>query len=552
MNHRDKIVGQLNQMAEESQENELSQEEIKKLHNFYKVQLDKDGRLKAINIDRVKLLHLLSDNGFYRYDLAVDRFMFIMVTNKKVKQISTTYITDWFFEYLKELPVYSWTTERKDGSGESVEVEIKIKSEHLQNKFLMSMGSYFSETILSRLTPKSKILFNEDLKNEKYVYYKNGFVTISKDGCHFNTDYSKLKHHVWENQILNREYNTYREKDYQQSEFYQFCYNISGQKADRFKSLQTIIGYLLHGYNMYEMRATILTDAQIGIEGEANGRTGKGIFATGLGKMLNNEENEEAKIYCQINGKNFDFTEKHRYQDADINTKLIHLEDVKAYFPFDNLFNDITENVVVDGKNEKPYKIKPKLLISTNKTIKIVGGSAEDRAIQYEFAEYYSSKFSPKDEFKKWFFTDWNTQEWQLFDAFMCKSMVEFFKNDSEVITPPVINLDRRTLIEHTSMEFLNFMDFYQFTDEDYKKETPKGFYIVSDNQEKKEYQKKELYNEFVESYPDLLKRKRFTQAKFTTWLRAYADASPLLKPINPDLDERRSSGKDYVIFRRI
>ena len=139
-----------------------------------------------------------------------------------------------------------------------------------------------------------------------------------------------------------------------------------------------------------------------------------------------------------------------------------------------------------------------------------------------------------------------------MFDVFMCKSMEEFFKNNSEVITPPTINLDRRTLIEHTSMEFLNFMDYYQFTDEYHLKDTPKGFYLVPEGQEMKEYLKKELYNEFVESYPDLLKLKRFSQAKFTTWLRAYADASPILKPINPDIDERRSSGKDYVVFRKI
>jgi len=552
MSHRDKLVGQLNQMVEETTKDELSREEIKKLHNFYKVQLDKDAKFKSLTIDRVKLLLLLKDNGFYRYDLTVDKYCFIRIRNKKVKLISITYITDWFFEYLKQLPNNVITKNKKDENGDEYQVEIKITAEQLQNKFLMSMGSYFSEAILSRLTPRGKIQFSIDKKEQKLVYYLNGYVIIDKNGCHFHSDYSDLKDHVWENQILNRNYNPHQEINYRQAEFYQFCFNVSGQDMERFKSLQTIIGYVLHGYNQYKMKATILTDAQIGIEGEANGRTGKGIFATGLGKMMNNDSNEEAQVYCQINGKNFDFEEKHKYSNADINTKLIHLEDVKAYFPFDNLFNDITDNVSVNVKFEKPFTIKPKLLISTNKTIKISGASAEDRAIQFEFAEHYSQNHSPEDEFGKWLFTDWDKKEWELFDAFMCQSMVEFFKNDVQVIEPPKINLHRRALIEHTAMEFINFMDYYQFTDEDYTKESPKGFYIVADGQEKKEYAKKDLYNEFIESYPDLLKRKRFGQAKFTTWLRAYADASDFLQPINPELDERRSSGKDYIVFKKI
>ncbi len=524
----------------------------KNKHNFYDVKLDKDGRLKSINIDRVKLLELLMDNGFYRYDLTVDRFCFVRVKDKKVQQISLTYITDWFFNYLDELPAYSWTLSKYNADGELDELEVTISNADLKNKFLMSMGSYFSETILSRLTPEQEIKFTGDTRKEKNVFYKNGFVRINKAGCHFNPDYSKLSHHVWENQILARNYNPARSREYQKAEFYQFCYNISGKRADRFKSLQTIIGYVLHSYNNYKMQATILTDAQIGTDGEANGRTGKGVFANGLGLMLNNSENKEAKVYCQVNGKGFDFNDKHKYSKADINTKLIHLEDVKAYFVFDNLFNDITENVTVDIKNEKPFNINPKILISTNKTIKINGASAEDRAIQFEFAEHYTQNYSPVDEFKKWFFTDWTNEEWELFDAFMCQSISEFFANNVEVIDPPKINLTRRSLIEHTSQEFINFMDYYKFTDKDHHEgTTPISYYLIPAGKESHEYVKKELYNEFIESYPDMTKRKRFSQAKFTTWLRAYTAASDVLQSINPELDERRSSNKDYIVFRR-
>ena len=528
---------------------ENQEKEIKQKHSFYQPKLDKDGLLQNITIDRVKLLELLMENGFYRYDLAVESFCFIQIIDKKVKQVSTTYIMDWWFDYLKELPDYSWTITK--GKDEENEIQVKVSKDYIQNKFLMSIGSYFSENLLSRLNPENEIRFSEDTKTEKYLYYNNGFVKIDKQGCHFSSDYSMLKHHVWENQILNRNYNPLQAENYLQSEFAKFCYNISNKNDERFLALQTIIGYTLHHFNKYKMKATILTDAQIGVEGEANGRTGKGIFATGLGYMLNNDRNKEAKVYCQINGKGFDFNDKHNYSKADMNTKLIHLEDVKAYFYFDNLFNDITENITVDIKNEKPFNITPKLLISSNKTIKIEGASAKDRAIQFEFAEHYSQNYSPEDEFGHWFFTEWDKNQWELFDVFMAKSIWQFFRNDTVPIEPKAINLNRRSLIEHTSQEFINYMDYYGFNDEDHIKGTPIGSYLVPEGEYFKEYLKKDLYHDFLENYPDMSKHRKFSQAKFTTWLRAYAKASDFLKDIDTNEDERRSNNKDYIIFRK-
>lgn len=543
MSYKADLLSKLDSVVEEAEQ------EIKNKHSFYSPQLDKDGIVKSINIDRVKLLAMLMENGFYRYDMSVDSFCFVQILDKKVKQVSPTYIMDWWFAYLKELPDYTWITSKRDSEGDYIEVT--IKKDYIQNKFLMAIGSYFSDSILSRLTPEEKILFNEDTKSEKYVYYKNGFVTITKHGYSFSSDYSLLKHHVWENQILSRNYNQDKKDRYSESEFYTFCYNVANKNTNRLVSLQTIIGYTLHSFNKYKMKATILTDAQIGLEGEANGRTGKGIFANGLAAMLNNQDNQHSKVYCQINGKGFDFNDKHRYAKADINTKLIHLEDVKAYFLFDNLFNDITENITVDIKNEKPFNIYTKILISTNKTIKIKGDSAKDRAIQFEFSEHYSQSYSPEDEFGHWLFTDWSNEEWELFDSYMIYSIYQFFKNDSQVIEPEAINLNRRALIEHTSQEFINYMDYYGFTDEDHSKGTPIAFYLIPEKDSKMEYLKKELYNDFIENYPDMLKQKRFSQAKFTSWLRAYADASDFLQPINPDKDERRSSNKDYITLNR-
>ena len=523
--------------------------ELEKPHCFYKPLLDKDGFLKDITIDRLKLLELLKENGFYRYDLGLNSYCFVQTINKKVKQVSITYITDWWFSYLDNLPAFAYPSSKRNEEGDIIETI--VANSFIQNKFLKSINSYFSENMMYRLIPEKPIKFNTDTKTQKYIYYKNGYVLITKQGYDFITDYSSLAHHVWENQILNRNFNPDQYANFNACEFYKFCYNISGQNSQRMYALQTIIGYTLHHYREYKLKATILTDAQLSLDGEANGRTGKGIFVNGLGFMLNNKDNEDARIYCQINGKGFDFNEKHRYQKADINTKLIHLEDVKAYFLIDNMFNDITEGVEVDKKNEKPFIIHPKFVISTNKTIKINGGSAKDRVIQFEFAEYYSKEYSPENEFGHWLFTEWRNEQWELFDCFMVNCIYKFFKNNLKVVEPEPINLLRRSLIDHTSQEFVNYMDYYKFKDYDHSKGTLRGTYIVPFGELEKEYVKRDLYNDFTNAYPHFLKRKGFSQSKFTVWLRAYAENSNLLCSIDASRDERRSNGLDLLVFRR-
>ncbi|MDC6465068.1 hypothetical protein PQZ39_01410, partial [bacterium] len=75
---KEELLNQLDPLVEEK-EAELAHQ-----HSFYKPTLDKDGMLKDIIIDRVNLLDLLKENGFYRYDLGMDSYCFILVQDKKV------------------------------------------------------------------------------------------------------------------------------------------------------------------------------------------------------------------------------------------------------------------------------------------------------------------------------------------------------------------------------------------------------------------------------------------------------------------------------------
>lgn len=528
------------------------QREIALKHAFYNAHNTTKG--VEIQIDRLNILEILTENGFHRYDIDITNssYMFIQVKKRVVSQVSITQIRDFWFNYLEQLKPYRYPTGKIDEeSGENI--TISITPEMLINKFLGSIGNYLSDQILDRLQQPEDLEFNQDTKTEKFMYYSNGFVTINRTGVHFNPNYNELKKYIWHDQILSRQFNPeITTKQALNGVFGRFCFNICGQNPTRLTALKTLIGYSLHNFRDYKLKAVVLTDSFIGHDGEANGRTGKGVFAMALGYMLNNEENQSSKVYTNVNGKNWDIRDKHRYADANATTSLIHLEDIKAYFNIENLFNDITEGVIVDKKNEKPFRIQPKFIISTNKTLKIEGGSSKDRVLMFEFSDHYSKENSPEDEFKHWLFREWKNEranEWQLFDFFCCEAIQQFFINDSKPMEPEVINLGRRSLLEHTSQEFVNFMDYLHFN-ETTPQGTPKGTFIVPPPETVKEYDKKELYNKFLESYEDFKNDKRFNQAKFTKWLKKYAEEVDFLQPIT-EFDQRRSCGKDYITFKR-
>ena len=67
--------------------------------------------------------------------------------------------------------------------------------------------------------------------------------------------------------------------------------------------------------------------------------------------MLNRDS--WAKTYVEMNGKNFDFTDKFRYQECGLDTKLVHINDARKNFDFELLFNDISEGIKAEKKGQK-------------------------------------------------------------------------------------------------------------------------------------------------------------------------------------------------------
>jgi hypothetical protein len=510
---------------------EVSEEEANQESNphniqFWKVKRDQDTKaVKDVIINHLQLLQVFRLMGFLRLDID-DAHLLVKIENSKViKQVSITLVIDAFFDFLDKKPFW---------------IEDRFSRNDLKEKFLKSMQTYFKEDKFNRLKPFREIKFNQDTRTEKYFYFKNGFVKITKDGHTFN-DYSKLENFIWESEILKRNYTVPVKAapgTINVAKFDDFIIKIcqaSGADTDkRYLSMQLIIGYLLHSYTDCKLTAILLTDSKISEDGEANGRTGKTLFTKSLGYMLSsNPEDLKIKTFVDVNGKDFDPKEKHKYQNVGYETKIVCLNDIKRFFDVDCVYNDVTEGVTVERKNLTPFKVKAKMILTTNKTVKIEGDSSKDRFLEFEFSDFFSKSRTPEMVYKQWFFRDWDLQEWALYHHFMFECCQLYFKHGSKLQEPEQINLNIRKLKENTSPEFIDFMEDQAIEFDHW-------------------YDKKKLFTDFITRYEDFGKQsKKFDQAKFTNWMKLYTKYNPDFTEFKKATDEKRSNTEISICFRK-
>lgn len=479
-------------------EKKLEENKIKELHDFYSVK-HKNGTLEDIQIDKVKLVEKFIELGFIRYDTNDEQFVMIEIETNTIRRVSEKHITDKFIDFVQNMPPYN--KEMRTAEGDTFYIEIKPAL--IKKKLYNGLENYFSKKLYERARIDKDITIQTDGIDSKYFYFKNGFVKITKAGYEFS-DYSKLDNFVWKTSILQHNFEYSEEK----GNFEKFFENITGKDKERKRSLMSICGYNLHGYFNYKTFLTLLTDSQLSESGEPNGRTGKTLLCKGLGKMLNASDDQCG--YIEIDGKTFKPDDEKKYQTADIDTTLIHVNDIFSWFKIENLFTDITEGITIRKMYEKPFRILSKLMMSSNKSVMLEGSSARDRVVVFELSNHYSDVFSPEMEFKQWFFRDWDEKEYNRFFSFMIRCCKMFF--EFGIIRPAEINYSEKILIEHTAPEFPAW-----FT---HKMRVIKDEQILSNVEVVRT--KRTLYFEFIEEYVDYKHKKGFSQAKFTKWIRKY------------------------------
>tara|TARA_R110002020_G_scaffold324685_1_gene540325 strand:- start:192 stop:2519 length:2328 start_codon:yes stop_codon:yes gene_type:complete len=362
----------------------------------------------------------------------------------------------------------------------------------------------------------SKIDIQRDTRDKGFIYYKNTAVKITQDETEL-IPYSSLNGLVWENQVIDRNFQPAPESE---GEFKTFLWKISGEDKQRYFSFKSAIGYLLHGYqNEGKPKVIIFNDEMI--SDVPNGGSGKGL----IHKAINH-----IKKLSTINGKGFDPSGQFAYQTVGTDTQVLLFDDIDKNFKFENLFSIITEGLIIEKKGKDAIKIpfneSPKISITTNYTVKGEGSSHLRRVFELEMAAYFNDERTPEDEFGHLLFSDWSEDEWQRFDNFMIRCVQYYLKNG--LVKYKMVNLELRKLINDTNNEFIDFMNNQDWT-------TSKRWY------------KNELKDAFVDEYEEFRFAKWFTTNTFNKWITKYCD-------YNKDLvfEKKQSNGQRYITIQKV
>jgi hypothetical protein len=427
----------------------------------------------------VSLLHyefkeFLEDNGYYKYAPDGTRsYIFVKVTNNLIDDTSEEEIKDFILNYALE------------------NAEINIYN------FFAEKTKYFREEFLNILSPVD-VYFVSDTKDSAYLYYRNCAVRVTKNSID-TVDYIDLGGYVWKRQVIQRDFKLH---DVDSCDFKIFVNNVCGGDAGRVASLESTIGYLLHGFkNLGYCPAVILNDEVITENPE--GGTGKGIFVNAIGKMKN---------LVVLDGKSFSFEKSFTYQLVSSDTQILTFDDVRKAFDFERLFSIVTEGITIEKKNKDaikiPFESSPKVIITTNYAIRGKGNSFERRKWELEFASHYSKDFTPENEFGKLLFADWDENEWLLFDNYMISNLQSYL--GTGFVKSGSVNLKTRKFMAETDYSF------YEWVSDPLNDAIRYNQRLYGND----------LWNAFIADYPDFSKggKRHMSQTRFYDWLNTFAN----------------------------
>ena len=537
--------------AEEAKRQAELEAEIDYKHRFYDVSSDRSGNLK-IEIDVVGVLDILHDLGYCRYDNPDGTIEYVRIQDCKIMRVlSTAKIIDDFEDYVVSLP------DRKvhrilhyDREGDPIWSDDIITGDKLRRKLFKNIGYYFSA--LQRLRPDIPITTMHDTPNNKYLFFNNGFVRIGLKDYKFYP-YSALSdlsaetgeengQYVWEHDIINRDFNI----NTTEGDFAKFCkyicgiteHNNSKESIDRFLSLRSILGYLLHDNYECNLKTILFIDVNKNNPQKPMGGTGKGILGKALRAIINRDINVDKK-YIAVGGKGFDPKFDRRYSEGDITTKLIHIEDIANNFDFNNFFNDVTDGALFRkaGENESHHMCKT--MLSSNVPIDTSSTSNKRRLVIFELDNYFTATRTPQDVFGKRFFeSKWTVVDWSQFDNFMVNCCCCYMWNKDEVeadgktirgiIEPPLINYKQQLLQSKLTKEFIDWFEEQ-----------------ISEavlNMRTTEFIKTDLFDAFVKKYPEYYSREKYARA-FSRWCRFY------LETMEIPSGEKRSTKDLFILY---
>ncbi len=441
---------------------------------------------KAVKINQSKLISSLNNLGYANLKINPTNYMLIKCNDNKISKTSEQEIIYELNQVLKE-----------------------NATEKVQEVFIRGIGNYISSKKLNFLNTLD-FYKEKDTKDNSFFFFKNQYCLIDKKEISA-LKYENLTFKIWDDKIINKDFNF--PNDSEIGDFEMFCKNITCNDINRFLAFKTMIGYLLHrNKEIGEPKAVILYDADMGINNQAHGGTGKTIIIKALELM---------RELVYVSGKDMKPSSFFKNQRINVTTEIIAYDDLKENINFEEFYTLITSGIEVEQKGKQsffiPFEDSPKLILSSNYIIKGDGGNSDlRRRYEFEIANFYSKDSTPEMEFGKRFFSnDWDIMEWNKFYFFMMDCVREYLKNGLVEVNP--INLNQNKIFSKTNKEFIEFAD--------------KNF-VTNKWINKRELEK--LFRQNYVSYSDL------SPHRFSKWIDDYSISKNLRYTKN-------STGSDYL-----
>jgi len=459
---------------------------------------DKKGQVK---INHHEFKGFLEKNGFYKYcPEGGKNFVFIKMTNNLIDHTSEKEMKDFILTHLEEVE----------------EDDLSIYN------YFADQTRFFREEFLT-LLKTIEVFLIEDSLEAAYLYYSNCAVKVTISGV-TQIDYIDLNGYVWKEHIIDRKYNPVEDL---KCDYKTFISRICGDDPVRVKTMESTIGYLLHGHkSLSDSPAVILNDEVISDNPE--GGTGKGLFMTAIAQL---------KKVVTIDGKQFAFEKSFPYQLVSADTQILCFDDVKKNFTFERLFSVITEGLTLEKKNKDaikiPFKKSPKVAITTNYAIRGSGNSFDRRKHEVELHQYYNKTFTPLGEFERHFFAEWPDDEYLKFDNYMIYCLQSYL--DTGLIKGDFVNLKIRKLSADTCHEFIEWCGLINDADRNHLLMTDRKLRL------------QELYDDFVGMYSDYGPKSKNTvsNAAFYKWMHYYGNFISTTKP----KQSRDSQGAFIILY---
>lgn len=344
---------------------------------------------------------------------------------------------------------------------------VELNNKHLALEKFDRFAKQMIPAVLASLPDGSKIIEEKiilDKKDKAFLFFENGFLEISSDIKFL--DYSQLNGLIWKSSQLQHNFEI---NDNTKGDFEDYIDKIATNREGsmliinqgKVKSLKTSIGYLLHKFkDPSKVECILLTDEVL--SSAPQGGTGKSLFQQALSKVINT---------VVINGIDFQNNKNYTYEEVDMETRLINIDDCMRNFDFEELFSILVGSLTVRKKYVSqvtiPFEHSPKFCLSSNRIIKGSGESHDRRKFEIEFSNYFSTKHTPSDEYKTLFFVEWDEKEWNRFFTFMGRCILYYLK-EGKILKYTATNLAEKKVKCSLGESLFEFFETYIVEDNFY------------------------------------------------------------------------------------